>query len=97
MTALAEVAKAAVVPEKVGAYRVVAHFDFLGLGERVLMLAVSCSTGLEYATALVSPFEANPPEWYAGRYYGGRSARENLRGATRNFYERIDVRIRSAD
>ncbi|ONI83474.1 hypothetical protein ALI22I_33795 [Saccharothrix sp. ALI-22-I] len=98
MSATTEVAKAAPVPERVGSYRVVAHFDFLGgSGERVLLLARSGDLGLEYATGVVSVFEHAPREWSWGRYFDSVSTRDNLHRAWASFQERVTTRINAAD
>ncbi|WNV90284.1 hypothetical protein [Umezawaea sp. Da 62-37] len=96
MSAPADVAKAASVPERVGTYRVVAHFDFLGTGERIVLLAKSSGMGLDYATGVVSVFEDAPREWSSSRHFDGLSPSTNLRSATRNFFDRVTTRITAA-
>ncbi|WP_367135841.1 hypothetical protein [Saccharothrix sp. HUAS TT1] len=96
MTAPAEVAKAAPVPERVGTYRVVAHYDFLGLGERILLLAKPSGLGLDYATGSVSVFADTPTYWFGSKDFNGISTEVNLRNATRDFFQRIHGRIAAA-
>ncbi|MEO6085703.1 MAG: hypothetical protein ABIQ18_21570 [Umezawaea sp.] len=96
MSAPADVAKAASVPERVGTYRVVAHFDFLGAGERIVLLAKSSGMGLDYATGVVSVFEEAPREWFSSRHFDGVSPSANLRSATSDFFKRVSSRIKAA-